>query len=197
MRLLRPTAIIAALQIIALSTPPSLLSQPAIKALSEGEKYSSQLVRHNLQTGEEFPVKMANDGYRPPVAYVAAHGKVLLGYPGDYGQPHHGAINYLLDPETGTFQQVKGEFRPLVAEFSRELQPTGNPNEFWAAIPDSRKKVTNIGRYDSKAFTFTPVVELSELILDNSDFWVDVTAGKIWLTYKGHLLRLPLPQKTK
>jgi len=33
--------------------------------------------------------------------------------------------------------------------------------------------------------------------LSNSDFWVDATGGKIWLTYRGHLLRIPSPAKPK
>ena len=156
-----------------------------------------QLVRHNLQTGEEFPVTMPNGEYRPPVRYVAAHGKALLATAGPHDEPDMDQINYLLDPETGTIQQVKGEFWPLRDVFARELQPTGNPNEFWAAIPDSQKRVTNIGRYDSRNFVFKSLVELTGLSLRNSDFWVDTNAGKIWLTYKGHLLRLPLPAQMK
>ena len=169
----------------------------AIKTTRAPGEYSPQLVRHNLQTGEEFPVTMANVSYPPPVKYVAAHGKALLGFGGLHGEPDPGENHYLLDPETGTLRQVKGEFRPLKDGFARELQPTGNPNEFWAAILDSQKGVTNIGRYDSKNFVFKPLVELTGLSLSNGDFWVDVNAGKIWLTYKGHLLRLPLPAQTK
>jgi hypothetical protein len=81
--------------------------------------------------------------------------------------------------------------------FAREPQPTGNPNEFCAAIPGSQKRVTNIGLYDSMNFAFTPLVELPGLTLSNSDFWVDAAGGKIWLTYRGHLLLIPLPAKSK
>jgi hypothetical protein len=170
----------------------------AIKTLSEGVKHSSQLVRHNLQTGEEFQIKMANDDNHPPIVYVAAHGKVLRGNLSFfYGEAHLGAVNYLLDPETGTLQQASGEFRPLADRFAGELQPTGKPNEFWAAIRDSQKGVMRIGRYDSRNFAFEPLVELTGLPLGNRDFWVDATAGKIWIAYYGHLLRIPLPQKTK
>jgi hypothetical protein len=166
----------------------------AIKTRGEGGEYSYKLVRHNLQTGKEFLVTMPEQGYRQPVRYVAAHGKVLIGKGG--GESYHGKINYLLDPETGTVQQVKGEFAPLDEGFARELQPTGNPDEFWAAITDPQKRATKIGRYDSRNFVFTPLVELPGLILSNGDFWVDATGGKIWLTYRGQLLRIPLSAKS-
>jgi hypothetical protein len=110
---------------------------------------------------------------------------------------HPGEVNYLLDPETGTVQQIKGEFGPLLEDSPRELQPTGNPNEFWAAISDEQKNATRFGRYDSKNFVFKPLVELPGLILRSDDFWVDAAAGKIWLTYRGHLLRIPSPAKTQ
>src|SRR5262249_26597594 len=119
----------------------------AIKTAWEEEKYSSQLVRHNLQTGKEFPVIMPNGGYHPPCVFVAAHGKVLLCNGGSLSQAGPAAINNLLDPETGKVQQVKGEFRPLMERFARELQPTGNPNEFWAAVADVQKRATSLGRY--------------------------------------------------
>ncbi|HEY6401777.1 MAG TPA: hypothetical protein VI479_10235, partial [Blastocatellia bacterium] len=168
-----------------------------IKRMYEAGEYSPQLVRHNLQTGKEFPVTMPNDGYHPPVAYVATHGKVLLGGSGYHGGAYLGNVNYLLDPETGTVQQMKGEFKPLGEEPARKLQPTENPNEFWAAISDGDRNPARFGRYDSLKFAFTPLVELPGLTLNSRDFWVDAAAGKIWFTYHGHLLRIPLPPFTK
>src|SRR5262249_18552996 len=50
----------------------------AIKRTMEEERVSLQLVRHNLQTGEEFPISVPYGDYRPPCVFVAAHGKVLL-----------------------------------------------------------------------------------------------------------------------
>lgn len=185
--------------------PPNGKWLVVVKEWNEGREPRWSLVRHNLQTGKEVHVNMPNDGYGHPVTYVATHGKVLLGKIGFDGEPSVGAMNYLLDVETGMVQQVQGEFRPLIAgefrplreRFARELQPTGNPNEFWAAVYDEQKNVTRFGRYDSKNFAFTPLVELPELVLSSHDFWVDATAGKIWLTYRGHLLRIPLTAKSK
>jgi hypothetical protein len=98
----------------------------------------------------------------------------------------------LLDPETGALGQVRGEFRPLQDQFTRALQPTEKPNEFWATVYDQQKKVTAIGRYDARAFTFTPAIEVPEIRVSNADVWVDAAAGKVYLTYLGHLLRVPL-----
>jgi len=140
---------------------------------------------------------LPQNGFLQPTAYVSAHGKVLLGPMEDFGVPRLAGQNYLLDPETGMVQFVNGEFHPFVNVGLRALQPTENPNEFWAAIYDSRKQVSTVGRYDSKNFSFTPLIEVPELRLISDDFWVDAEAGKIWITYQGQLLRLPIPAKAK
>ena len=169
----------------------------AIKAKIGIVETSNQLVRYNLETGKEYQVKMADDSFIAPLVYVASHGKVLIGHRGSRGEPASVGANYLLDVETGTLQPVKGEFRPLSESIGRELQPTGNPNEFWAAIHDMNNRGTTLGRYDSRNFAFKSMVETPELSLSSSNFWVDDGSGKIWITYRGHLLRIPLPTKTK
>jgi len=57
--------------------------------------------------------------------------------------------------------------------------------------------MTRFGRYDSKNFVFTPLLEFLELELSIDDIWVDAAGGKIWFAYKGHLLRLPMPAQMK
>jgi hypothetical protein len=168
------------------------------QAMQEGDSArAEQLVRHNLQTGEEFQVNLPDSALRPPFMYLAAHGKVLLGHSGHHNSHYLGPVNHLLDAETGAIQQAKGDFEPLNDDFTRELQSTGKPNEVWAAIRNWNKRSTSFGRYDIRNFVFTPLIELPGLVLRNSDFWVDVNASKIWFTYKGHLLRIPLPAKSK
>jgi hypothetical protein len=169
----------------------------AVKMLDEAGNRAPQLIRHDLQTGQDFPVIMPRDGFRYPATYVRAHGKVLLGRPQEGVEVRFDGHYALLDPETGKVQLVKGEFRPLENNGLRSLQPTENPHEFWAAIYDPRKKCTSFGRYDSKNFSFTPLIELSELQLTSDDIWADAAAGKIWITYQGHLLRAPMPAKTR
>jgi hypothetical protein len=67
------------------------------------------------------------------------------------------------------------------------------------AIRDWEKRGTKFGMYDSKNFAFTTLLDFPDLDFDNDHIWVDATAGKIWFTYQGHLLRIPLPppQKSK
>ena len=165
----------------------------AAKADNEEGRFIPQLIRHNLQTGKESVIKMRDNGYSLPFAYVAAHRKVLVEQSG-FNMTER---SFLLDPETEAVQPVKGEFRPLVSAFHRALQPTGNPNEFWAVIHDSQKMATSFGRYDSKNFSFTPLIELPELRLTSDDIWVDTAGGKIWITYQSHLLRLPMPAQAR
>lgn len=99
---------------------------------------------------------------------------------------------YLLDANTGSLQSVKGETSPLSQQTFRSLQPTGNPNEFWAAIPDNRK--TEIGRYDMKTLSFKSLLAIPDISFNSMDMWVDEKAGKVYFVYKGHLLSLPLTQ---
>jgi hypothetical protein len=161
------------------------------KWLTEKEKTTQQLIRRNLQSGEEFIVSAPQNDSGRWLEYVAAHGKVLIGF-------HHAVgSGYLLDPESGTIQPVKGEFRPLLSTSTCAPQSAGGPNLFWAVIRDGVKTATKFGRYDSKKFAFAPLIDLPELDLSIDDIWVDATGGKIWFVYRGHLLRLPIPSQTK
>jgi hypothetical protein len=173
----------------------------AKKIVQSTEKYEMQITRISLQpakqagaqTSREFAVGAAQLSAHYPIAFVPAHNKVLLGQGHyQYGREFNGGVYYLLDAETGALQQIKGEFRPLQDQFTRALQPTEKPNEFWAVVYDSQKKVTIVGRYNERAFTFAPVIEVPEIRVSSADVWVDAAAGKVYLTYLGHLLRVPL-----
>jgi hypothetical protein len=168
----------------------------AIKSvINEGET-TYQLIRRNLQSGEEFMVTSQN-AFGGRLVYLAAHGKVLVLNFGFNGRDGSGNESYLLDPGTGKVQPAKGEFRPLIGSISRAAQSAGAPNLFWAAIYDWEKKATKFGRYDTKNFVFTPLLEFPGLSLSSDDIWVDADGGKIWFVYRGHLLRLPLPAEKK
>src|SRR5262249_39101864 len=134
------------------------------KTVQTDEKFEMQITRINLQTGREFVVNAPQLSNHYPIVFVPAHNKVLMGqghYP--YARDFTGGTYYLLDAETGAIQPVKGEFRPLQDQFTRPLQPTERPNEFWAAVYDQQKKATIVGLYNARMFVFTPRVELPEV----------------------------------
>jgi HEAT repeat protein len=168
----------------------------AIKLVIEKGMTINQWIRRNLRSGQEFVVTSLRNSPNHRAEYVAAHGKVLVLNDG-YAKAAPENESFLLDPETGTIQPVKGEFRPLIDSVSRAPQSAGAPNLFWAAIYDWGKKETKFGRYDTKNFVFTHLLEIPELRLRSDDIWVDSDVGKIWFVYQGHLLRLPLPAQKK
>jgi hypothetical protein len=101
----------------------------------------------------------------------------------------------LLDAETGVFQEVKGEIEPLVQQTYRQLQPTGNPNEFWAAIKDDN--YTEFGRYDAKLLKFKSLLKLPEIEFESMEMYADEKEAKLYFVYEGHLLRIPMPKEVK
>lgn len=163
------------------------------KTVQTADKFEMQVTRIQMATGREFVVNAPQLSSHYPLAFIAAHNKILLGqgHP-QYGRDFTGGTYFLLDAETGAMQQVKGEFRPLQDQTARPLQAAEQPNQFWAAIYDQQKKATRIGRYDARMFAFIPVVELPEIKIGSADLWVDVAANKLYVTYLGHLLRVPL-----
>lgn len=167
---------------------------------------SPQVVRFNLTTRKEIPVKIEAEYYPRliPLAFVPSINKVLI-FKGEYSESEHDAEEsleeildqpnaeyYLLDPETGAVSKAKNEIRPLAQQTFRPLQTTGKPDEFWAAIPDSEKEQTEVGVYNAKTLTFKPLLKLPEIEFNSMQMWVD--ADKIYFVYQGHLLGLPLPK---
>jgi len=135
-----------------------------------------------------------------PVAWIEARKRVLLYRQRDRQDWKAGPEKpefYLLDPVTGATQKIEGEMRPFFDARRNELQPTGKPNEFWAAlhssVVDPKLQTTTIGRFDAYNFRFTPVLKFPDMHFDSSNFFVDQAAHTIWLAVNGDLLRLSLP----
>lgn len=141
------------------------------------------VVRFNLQTGQEFRIKLEPADEFDPIAFIPVRDRVLL---------RHGSDYYLLDATTGEIQKVSGEFAPLLQEGKRFLQPTTQPQEFWAAIPDETKNQTLVGRYNLKDFSFKQVMAVPQISFESVAMWVDEKRGKIYVVYKDQLLSLPL-----
>lgn len=157
----------------------------------------SYVVRFNMETGREVRVKLDPADECAPVAFVAAHNKVLVRRAKNEVAPPLNSAGpdrpeyYLVDPNTGEARPVTGEFLPLLHEERRTLQKTSNADEFWAAIPDETKDQTRVGRYDAKNFTFTPLLTLPNILFVSVDMWVDEKHDRILLVYKDQLLSIP------
>jgi hypothetical protein len=164
------------------------------------------IVRLNLQTGREYRVNV------PALAEIGAmaalpSGKVVIALPRliyppqadipDSSTEPYKAEHYLVDPSTGAARAVTGEFRPLDQLGKRFLQPTEKPDEFWAAIPDGKKKQTQIGRYNVVDFSFKPVMAVPQLIFNGMSMWIDAGHAKVYIAYSDQLLRLPLQATQK
>ena len=150
----------------------------------------SYLLRMNLETGQEFRVGLKPSDLLHAVVFVPVHNKIMLRRAKD--ERASSAVYYLLDPKTGEVQSISGEFAPLHEEGKRFLQPTDKPGEYWAAIPDGNKNQTQVGRYNLKDFSFTPVLTVPKILFASMSMWVDEEQEKLYLVYRGELLRLPL-----
>lgn len=157
------------------------------------------VVRLDLRTGRELRVELPPAEDFAPVAFVASHGKVLLRRARDEhnnGGKEAGPETpefYLLDAATGRAQIVTGVFTPLEQEGRRLLQPAFGPSEFWVAVPDRARGKTQVGRYNTKDFTFQTLLDVPHMLFDSAAMWVDESAAKVYVVYEGQLLRLPLP----
>jgi len=100
---------------------------------------------------------------------------------------------FLIDAATGIMQPTRGEFRPLSQQSFRPLQKAALPNEYWAAIIDAEKNMTQVGVYDTKTFGFKTVLSLPKIAFNSMDMYVDEPAKKVYFVYRGHLLSVPLP----
>ena len=168
--------------------------------LKFAEESGSQLVRVNLTTNRETPVKIASNYGRPqPVVFVPTLDKFLIFNGGfqeyedksDNAGQGHGEF-YLLDPATGAISKATGELRPLAQQSYRVLQPTGKTDEFWAAIPDVKRNETNVGVYNARTLIFNSRLKIPQIQFNSMQMWID--ADVIYFVYQGHLLDLPLPK---
>jgi hypothetical protein len=161
----------------------------------------NHVVRVNLQTGREYRVNLPPAQQFGPIAFLAAHNRVLLrrardeeSNAGKEAGPDAPEF-YLLDAATGRTQLLSGVFAPLEEEGKRFLQPTAKPFEYWAAIPEHTINQTRVGRYNLKDFSFQTLLVVPHLTFDSMSMWVDETDSQLYVVYEGQLLRLPFPLK--
>jgi hypothetical protein len=162
-----------------------------------GENEKPYIVRLNLQTGREFRVNLSTTDELTPIVFLPSLGKVLVrrdkpenAPPGSKPKEPAKSDYFLLDPATGTTRPVTGNFALLADTGDRFLQPTEKPDEYWAAL--SNDKMTIMGRYSVKDFSFKPVMTVPQIVFTSMSMWVDESQKKVYVVYKGQLLRLPL-----
>lgn len=170
----------------------------------DGESWAEprSAVRIDVQARREIRVNLPAADHLDAIAWIPAHGKILLrrakeeAAPGI--KPNAGPDRpefHLLDPATGELTAVNGEFRPLVEARERELQTSATEFIVWAALPslDPEKRETVVGRYDLRNFKFSPILHVPGVNFGSSAMWVDEATRKVTFTVNGDLIRLSLP----
>lgn len=172
------------------------------------DEYVTKIVRVDLMTGREYPVQLENYYGVYPSVFVPTLNKFLISrsYEGEYYEGSAESDDttqsdsdpenmFLVDPATGAVTPIAGEFRPLDQQTFRPLQSTGKPNEFWAAMPDDEKNETNVGIYETRTFSFKPLLKVPKIKFNSMDMYADEAGGKLYFVYRGHLLSLPLKRQ--
>lgn len=169
-----------------------------------GEEHGEKIARVDLVTKREYPVELERYSSHAPTAFVPSLNKVLVlkNYYDEYDEtdedediapddPDSDGM-MLIDAATGSIQPVAGEFRPLAQQTFRPLQNTSRPNEFWAAIYDAEKGMTEVGVFETRTFGFRSILRIPKIRFNSMNMWVDEAGGKVYFVYRGHLLLLPL-----
>jgi len=173
-----------------IANPPNSRFHPVINLPLHNKILFAKLTEHEKKDSDKATdAKKSDAKIKELIELVEANEEELENFVmADY------KIEYFtLDANTGMMQTAKGEFRPLSHPTFRQLQPTGNPNEYWAAISD--KNITEIGRYNTKTFEFKPVLKIPDIEFNSMDLWVEEKEGKIYFVYEGHLLSVPFENK--
>jgi hypothetical protein len=178
----------------------------AVANRAAGEMEGSSLVRVNLLNNRVFPLELEKYLDFRAVAVVPATGGILASIENYYGE--HGGESYGEDdevrsdvpdgsmrfimPEIGQVRDVVGEVRPLAQQTFRPLQKAARPGEFWTALPDHDKNLTEVGVYNPATLSFRLVMTVPKIKFNSMTMWVDEPGGKVYFVYRGHLLSMPL-----
>ncbi len=166
------------------------------------ETEGGNLCRVNLLTNRIYPITLEQYLEFNAVAIVPATGGVLVKmqdyYDGPYGDGDEvrpdtpdGSMRFI-SAETGQVRDVVGEVRPLAQQTFRPLQKASRPNEYWAALPDHEKNLTEVGIYNAWTLSFRPLMTVPKIKFNSMTMWVDEAGGKVYFVYRGHLLTVPL-----
>ncbi|MBK9216821.1 MAG: HEAT repeat domain-containing protein [Chloracidobacterium sp.] len=172
------------------------------------EEGGGRLVRVNLLNNRITPVPLLESYLEFGAAsYIPATGGILVDSYDSYDYEYAGleiddevsrdsapTAMRVISPETGEVKPVIGEMRPLAQQTYRPLQETAKPNEFWAALPNHKKNLTEVGVYNSATLSFRLVMTVPKIKFNSMTMWVDEAGSKVYFVYRGHLLAVPLPK---
>ncbi len=175
------------------TTDEKWLVTTRVEYSGEASKSPYMLVRVNLQTKEEYLVRLtAVQGALYPHAPMPGGSKILLAPIQVGGSTESNKKSYWLDGRTGTLQEATGDLRPLISKTFMPLQPSAIPHSYWVAFFDTAKGAGTFGLYNVENFTFQPLMELPKLEVASTSIWADETSGYVYLVHEGNLLRMPL-----
>ena len=171
----------------------------AAKCIGENWGEPNDLVRIHLSDGREERIDLAPADDLDAVAWIPAHGKVLIRRAKDelHSKAGPGAPEfYLLDPATGELTKVNGDFRPFQERASHKLQPANAVDEVWTALPSALEEApeTVVGRYNTRNFTFVERLRISGVRFSNTEMRVDESKHRLTFITNGDVLRLALPE---
>jgi hypothetical protein len=161
--------------------------------------YLWAVVRVNLISGAILPVDIPEADRLYALAYIAEQKRFLIVRAKNPDTGSHKPVGpdkteyWLVDAETGHGNITNEEIRPFTDVGPRPLQSTGEPGQYWAAIPEQTGNGTEVGRFDAQSFRFTSLLHVPALQFDSQAIWVDAPAKSFYITYRSHLLRASLP----
>ncbi len=155
------------------------------------------VVRAGLGSGAVSRIAIPEANSVEPLGWVSSRGRVLVKrYRFEDGDNVIGPATpeyWLADPATGAAEIIKGEFAPFEEYAFRKIQPAQAPAAYWAAIPGRNANQTASGIYHEKNFALQPVMSVPGMLFDSRHIWFDQQTGQLYITYKGHLLRIRMP----
>jgi hypothetical protein len=165
----------------------------------QSEDRSIFIARIDLQKKQVIPVTLPEADMFIPIAWMAAHQKVIFLRERSYGRVGPDEREYyLLDVATGNCEKVTGEFRPLTDYnwVPRHLQTSSEVDVFWATIVHEKERPgdfdSDFGKYNTRDFSFTSLVPLPGVRVEPDQIFVDERAKTMWLTLTGDIAKMDL-----
>jgi hypothetical protein len=156
------------------------------------------IARIDLPRKQVIPVTLSEADMFIPIAWIAAHQKVILFRERSYGRVGPDEREYyLLDVATGNCEKVTGEFRPLTDYnwVPRHLQTSSEVDVFWATIVHEKPERpgdfdSDFGKYNTRDFSFTSLVHLPGVRIEPDQIFVNEKAHTMWFILTGDIAKM-------